>query len=419
MFSPKDVILVIPGAGQSLEFGAEGNLLINNKSTYPQAKMLGSSVHSGYDGGSPLPEGLQLQPLKSTLVESMHMGYANHVFGHAPIVLPDIVYLYHGWAGYSYASMKRGSACWDKGVAQLSRIVAIAKSLGKRVIVPCWNWTGGENGHAAWSQPGVQNPEQQYTDWMLEYSKDINEVYRSITGQSELIPIIWCQTSSHSFYYQFVNNPSVCPDRPTTALVTTKLSNQYPDRFITAGAKYHLPLGSLRSVHLNSQGYEAWGRKRGQIFLHSIINQQRWRPLQPLTARFTSPTTVKVEYDVMFAPLTFDTSIVSNPGTFGFQYVADKSNGALITNASINSSSTAVILTFDKEPKGLNRSIGYAYNNADPTTYTENLASFTPPYSRACGPASGSRGCLRDSDPTTTFGQPMYNYALHSITPIR
>lgn len=417
---PDDVVLVIPRSGQSLAFGAEGSELINKFSSYCRAKMLGSSVHSGYDSGDPaLPQGLVLERLRSTLVEAIDMGYANHVFGHTTKKLPPIVWMYHGWGGYSYSDMKRGTACWKKGVDQLQRVVDIAKLQGKRVIVPCFDWIGGENGNAFWLVSGGANPEQTYTDWMLEYSNDINEVYRAITGQTELIPIVWCQTSSHTFYYQLAQGSgNTTLDQPTTALVTTKLSNQYPDKFITAGAKYHLPYAQARSVHLNAKGYETWGRKRGQIFLRTIVNGLPWRPLQPIRAVAVTPTTVRVEYDPLFAPIVLDTSLVTDPGNFGFQYIATNPNDAVITNVAIEASGRSVLLTFSKAPTGTNRSIGYAYNNADPSTYGETLSNFSPPYPRSMGNL-GPRGCLRDSDPTRSFGQSMYNYAVHSITPIQ
>jgi hypothetical protein len=148
------------------------------------------------------------------------------------------------------------------------------------------------------------------------------------------------------------------------------------------------------------------------------LGEKPWRPVQPTRASFVSPLTIKIDYDVEFAPLVLDTALVSDPGAFGYQYIATNSNQAKITNVSIMQDGKSVLLTFDREPKGLSRSIGYACNNADPSTYGENLALFSPPYPRSMGVMLGPRGCLRDSDPTSSFGQTMHNYAVHSITPI-
>jgi hypothetical protein len=414
-----DIIWAIGRSGQSLAFGAEGNPVIQGQSTYPRALMLGSSVHSGYDGGTPLPLGLQLQPLKSTLVESIDMGWANHAFGHSKRLLPQTAFFYHGLGGYGYSSMRRGTAPFLKGLEQLKRIVALATEQGKRVVVPCCDWISGESDHAYWNgYIGATDleAEQTYTNWMLQYHRDLNEAFKSITGQGESIKLIWCQTSSHTFYHQYTVGGLNAPDRPTTALVMSKLAQQYPDRFILAGAKYHLPYATNRSVHLSAAGYEKWGRKRGQLFLQSIVDQDPWQAVAPIRAFFKSPNVVQVDYQVMFAPLVLDTSVVTNPGNYGFQYLADGGNKPNITNVLIDPiSKTSVLVEFDRPPKGLNRAIGYAYNNADSSTYGENLATGNP---RSMGAAFGPRGCLRDSDPTTSFGATMHNYAIHSYTPI-
>jgi hypothetical protein len=413
------IILAIGRSGQSLAYGAEGSPVINNQPKYNRAFMLGDSVHSGYDGGGVLPIGLQLKPLKSTLVESIDMGYANHIFGHTRKLLPQISWFYHGISGNGYFAMRRGTAPWNKAIAQLTRIVEIAKQQGRRVVVPCCDWMSGENDHATWLYDLGNDPEQTYTNWMLDYHRDINEVFRNITGQGESIPLVWCQTSSHTFYYQYVNTIYGTPDRPTTSLVMLKLAQQYPDRFILAGAKYHLPYATANSVHLSATGYEQWGHKRGQIFLRSVVGQEPWKPVAPIRAFLKTPTIVQIDYQVMFAPLVLDTSLVANPGNYGFQYLADGGNKPNITNVSIDPiSGTSVLIEFDRPPKGLNRAIGCAYNNADPSTYGENLSNYSPPYPRSMGTILGPRACLRDSDPTSSFGATMHNYAVHSRTPI-
>jgi hypothetical protein len=399
-------------SGQSLAYGAEGNPTRHQVATNPRAMMLGSTVRSGSgDGNVPLVPDLDLQPLAMTDTESIDYGYAAQISNEST---PPVVFFYHGWAGYSLLNMNPGTVPFGKGIAQLKRIVEIAKARGKKIIVPCVDWISGENDSASWTTFGSTDATRSatYKNYLLNYHEQINQQYKVITGQAQSIKMVFCQTSSHVFYKKLV--PSTGVDYPTIAIVMSDLARDYPDRFILAGAKYHLPYGSDRSVHLNALGYERWGEKRGEIFDQSVIGSTPWRPLTALAATMPTTTTIKVEMDVMFAPLRFDPAIV-DPGAKGFAFESTGGNTPTIADVAISGNS--VILTLSAAPTGTNKAVTYAWNNADPSVYTETL---TPgQYARGTGPTIGVRGQLSDSDPAISkYGNDMRNYAIHFRIPV-
>ncbi len=402
------IYYAIGRSGQSLAYGAEGNPIRHQVATNARALMLGSTVRSGSgDGNVPLSPNLSLQPLAMTDTESIDYGYAAQIATN-PAKLPPVVFFYHGWAGYSYLNMCPGTPPFQKGVDQLKRITKLARERGSSVIVPCVDWISGENDSSAWTTFGANDAVRSatYKGYLLDYHAQINSQYKAITGQSQPIVMIFCQTSSHVFYRKYV--PANGVDYPTIAIVMSDLARDYPDRFILAGAKYHLPYGSDRSVHLNALGYERWGEKRGEIFKRSIVGGQPWKPLTALTAT-RSDKTITIGMDVMFPPLRFDEAIV-DPGARGFAFESTGGNSPTITSVAISGNS--VVLTLSDTPTGTSNAVTYAWNNADPSVYSEVLQPGQ--YARGTGPRIGVRGQLSDSDPAiSVYGNDMRNYAIH------
>jgi hypothetical protein len=418
MLLEQDVIYVVSSSGQSLAFGVQGTDIRNPRGYYSRALMLGSSVHSGGDGNTPLPPNLELQAIRAVGVESMHIGYAAHVSAYSPTKIPPIVWIYNGVGGQGYLSMRKGTVAFEKAKAQLRRIKEIANREGRRVVVLAADWISGENDSAGY--PG----DETYSLWMQDYYRDINKEFAAITGQTSPVKIVWCQTASHTFYYQYLQsangflNVARPLDQPTVAAAQLRLASENPDKFILAGPKYHYQYAAPRSAHLSAYGYEMLGRKRGEILLRSIIGDEDWKPLSPIRARMVSSSVVQIDYNVMFAPIILDTQAMSDPGNFGFGYEADGGNNPVITNVEIAPSGRSILLTLSRPPLGLNRAITYAWRNAAPSTYTDPaiLAGVgNLPLSMG---QQGPRGCLRDSSPTVSFGEKLYNWAVHSKTKI-
>jgi hypothetical protein len=423
-----NIVYVIFGSGQSLRGGTEGLPALSTQSIYSRALMLGSSVGSGGEGNVPLPPYQQLQKLKATGNETVDFGWAAHTFAYAPVKLPEIIWCYHGIGGEGYQSMKKGTVAFEKAKAQLSRIVELYSQQGKRVVVACCDWISGENDSAGWYALGA-NPAATYYRWMREYSADLNAELGKITGQGEQIKLFFCQTQSATFYYQYLSIANGFtaangygslvrpPDYPAIASVQLQLARDFPESFVLVGAKYHFDYATQRSNHLSAQGYRSWGYKRGEVFIREILKGEHWQPFAMKKAFFKLPNVIQIDYDVMpgFGPLVLDPVNISNPGNMGFEFVADGGNQASIASVAIDTiSQTSVLITLNKVPTGLNKSITYAWNNADASTYSDiGLQNGLGSLPKSMGRTLGPRGCLRNSNPTNTFGQTMFDWAVH------
>ena len=107
----------------------------------------------------------------------------------------------------------------------------------------------------------------------------------------------------------------------------------------------------------------------------------------------------------VFAYLPFQILI----GPYGFEYMDDGGGGipwrcaTEIESAAIISSNQ-VRLRLSRIPTAGNRRLRYAY------TATESAEA---------GPTTGRRGCLRDSDPTSSrYGRTLYNWCVHFDKPV-
>ncbi len=102
-------------------------------------------------------------------------------------------------------------------------------------------------------------------------------------------------------------------------------------------------------------------------------------------------------FHVPVPPLVVDTTLVTNPGSFGFE-VTDEGAPALAIASVALSGPDAVKIVLNRAPAGAAR-LRYAH------TGTLNASS---------GPTTGPRGNLRDSDATPSrSGEPLYDWCIH------
>lgn len=153
-----------------------------------------------------------------------------------------------------------------------------------------------------------------------------------------------------------------------------------------SGPRYWLPHRDF--AHLTDAGYALMGEMDGKV-RKEIAAGTDWKPLH-WTNVSRSTTTITVTYDVPVGNLQFDTTMVSDPGDYGFAY-----SGANITDVSITGAAE-VTITIDADAGG---TLTYAHN--DPTNDP--------------GPTTGARGNLCDSDTVVSQldGRELTNWACH------
>lgn len=214
-----------------------------------------------------------------------------------------------------------------------------------------------------------------------DYDTDL----RGVTGQAGAVPLFLCQTSSWTHY----------GDATSLIPVAQRAASHTYAGVHLVGPKYHLPY--VDGVHLMPAGYRQLGEHYA-VALYDQIWGAGWQPLEPvevsrvgavITARFHVPSG---------GGLALDTTRVSNPGNYGFEYT-DSTGSASIASVALAGADT-VTVTLNTTPTGANKRLRYAY-----TGVAGNDG----------GPDTGPRGCLRDGDTryASRYGYALYNWAVH------
>ena len=97
-------------------------------------------------------------------------------------------------------------------------------------------------------------------------------------------------------------------------------------------------------------------------------------------------------------PIVLDTTLVADPGSYGFEYSDASAAPPAIAKVEVAAPDT-VVITLSDVPTGDDRRLRYA---------------FTGIKGAGAGPQTGARGNLRDSDATRSrTGQRLYNWCIH------
>lgn len=146
------------------------------------------------------------------------------------------------------------------------------------------------------------------------------------------------------------------------------------------------------------EGYRQMGEDYAKAYRRVVLEQQAWEPLRPRSVS-REGAVITIRFFVPAPPLTIDTTLVTDPGHFGFEYFdAAGTSTPAITQVEVIGPDT-VRVTLEREPSAENRRIRYAY------TAARHLKA---------GPTTGPRGNLRDSDATRSrTGKRLYNWCIH------
>lgn len=376
------------GTGQSLSVGAIGSPPLSTAQPYDNVTF-DTGVVSGGDAGAmtrfvPLVEA---SIVGGNAVETMTSAFANLVTKLARetdrVAAPegerthDFLASVHGKGGEPYANIKRGTPTYAAGMTQVARGMELAKAAGKSYVVRAFTNVHGESDHIGLNAGYEAN----LVEWQANYEADV----RAITGQTLPVPMFHTQMSSWTKYGAPI---SVIPLAQLAAHVN------HPGTIILVGPKYHLPYTD--GVHLTNAGYRHMGEDYAKAYRRVIVQGSPWEPLRPKSIT-RSGATITVTFHVPSPPLVLDTTHVTNPGSFGFEYVE---NGAApaITAVAV-SGADAVTITLAATPAGNGGRVRYA------ATGVANANA---------GPTTGARGNLRDSDATPSLaGNDLWNWCVH------
>ena len=217
-------------------------------------------------------------------------------------------------------------------------------------------------------------------------------------GRKTKVKVIMTQVASHQ-YYGFTD--------PNIARKVLDICNTN-DNYEFAGAmyQYNYGAGGVGSHLLNATEVKWAAAMAGRVLQRAARGAtNKW--INPLRAWQEDLRTVVIEYDVPVGPLVIDTTNVSDPGQKGFNLYSDSTEIA-ISNVAISGlgRKTVRLTTSTDIPTGGILRVDYAHKGGATGVYA--------------GRNTGSRGCLRDSDPSvfdpSGINKPLYNWApIHRI----
>ncbi len=373
-------------AGQSLAVGVAGAPPLTTEQPFTNL-MFNTGVLAGGEGlerFEPLVEGRSKVP-----VETIASSFANLVAGMArtdAIDAHDILVSSHAQGAKTYAQLRKGTKAYERGMAQVTTARDIARTLGKSYVVRAVLNVHGESDHAEKST----RYREDLLAWQADYERDI----LALTGQSEAVPMFETQISSWT---------KMMGGTETSAIPGAQLAAHVESdgKIVLVGPKYHLQY-SKDGVHLTNEGYRHLGEEHAKAYRRVVLEGKRWEPLRPLAATIEGAI-VTVKLAVPVPPLVLDTTLVSDPGAFGFEYTDASAMPPTITRVEVTAPDT-VTIALSEPPSAGDRRLRYA---------------FTGVKGARAGPQSGARGNLRDSDATPSrTGKRLYNWCVHFELPL-
>jgi hypothetical protein len=285
-----------------------------------------------------------------------------------------------GQGGVPFSSFLETTPNFDRMLSHVQAGYDNAKALGKTFKVSGMLWTQSES--------NKDNSRAAYKALMLTYYEQYNRRIKQITNQTEAIPMIHYQVSSADTY--------------EVPLAFLEAFEENPDKFYLACPMYMWDYNAADKVHLSfGISYKRYGAYLSHVAKLVTKDKIAWKPLKPISYSPAGLNFVQVKFNVPSGSLVFDTTLVSDPGNYGFQIINGSSQVA-ITSVEILRGDTVKITTAAPILPGWK--LTYALKNGTPGE---------------SGRLIGQRGCLRDQQGLQVIFDseanpfPLHNYCVH------
>ncbi|EOE4359505.1 hypothetical protein ACUB3A_004608 [Klebsiella pneumoniae] len=378
----KNILLHYIGTGQSLKAGgstisqapvtiaSEADYGVISFSTGPKVDLKYDTLDESLLGSAtPARENVGTRPGQES--PSSGIAYKIHeLTGHTVLASTAAS------SGTDIAGISAGTATFTAATKMIQAAVAMADELGMEYVPVLVLIHGNQNAAAGTSISS-------YRAAMETLRAQYESVINTATGKSQ---------SLHMFVGQLSN---IIPYGGTAG--TTRTNNigiaQYQEardnEFIhLASAQYARPYSD--GEHLTSSGYRTEGEVIGSV-VGNWLNDKTWSSMVPDEAGVVqSGTTIIIPIKGCVGTPVIDTTRVSDPGNYGIVLT-----GATIASVAVSGSGTAAKIVITKTDSTTATAISYA---------SQGIAGQNP------GPVTGSRGCIRDSQPGSSLsGLPLYN----------
>ncbi|KQN01935.1 hypothetical protein ASE82_11680 [Sphingomonas sp. Leaf230] len=282
--------------------------------------------------------------------------------------------------GARIEELRKGTQPYANALRLVQRSKVVADRLGLPFKVLRIVWIQGEANIGPLGATG-------YKTELNQLQTDFDTDIRAMLGQAETVQFVCAQISS------WFNNTANA--RSSTPLACLELALQYPTRFACSGPMYRFQFTPASTLHLMPAGTNNHGAMIGHVL--GRLDAGVLQPYLAAKSATLSGNTVTLDYSLADGALVLDTSVVTNPGNYGFEFGQTGGNAVTVTNVAITG--TNVVLTLSAEPTGTARWIGVALTGA---------VGALP------GPTTGARACLRDtSTQQGPDGSYLHNYAGH------
>jgi hypothetical protein len=383
----------IIGTGQSLSTGLFANPPISTVPVWPKlALMTNLGVRQVIDRGVEHVLNPALITRLVPLVEARTPDHDGETIGAGmayqinELALEDgdppwpMVFSAHGVTGAPYAMLKRGTVPYRNSLETVKRVAAILDGLGMGDVVRAITVTHGETDSIIGTS--ATEYEHDLMDWRGDYDTDV----RAITGQSEHVILFTDQMNTYSS--RVLGKRAAATSPIPLAQLNAALDN--PDSIVLVCPKYWLNYSPRDGAHLTNRSEELLGEKYGEAMARTFMDGNVWKPLYIKSANLAGAT-ITLYYNVPTPPLVLDTTLIRNPGNFGFVYTDDSGAPPSILGVELSPDASKVRIRLSAMPKAApgHRHIQYAYAGA------LRCGSGGCP----AGPLTGPRGNLRDSDP--------------------
>ena len=316
---------------------------------------------------------------------------------------PDHVMLVslHGRSGNTYWSLRKGGSSYqqgrgfvlpfDNGMMEVADGLALAKAAGKSYAVRAVTAIHGESDHYSYSTNTAEVPIagsngqgtiNSYLDGLLEWQRDYEDGAKALTGQTVPVPLL-------------ISQMHLWTDVPTSKVVQWQYEAHVKSKgkVVLVTPAYFLPYAS-DCLHYTSDAQRWIGEYFAKAYARIVFEGLPWEPVRPQTVTVAG-NVVTAKFVVPKPPLVLDTTRVTNPGSYGFEYVDAAGAKIAITGVQVVGGDT---VTITLASAGAGGRLRYA---------------FTAPVPSCPGPQSGVRGNLRDSDPTASlYGHELFNWGV-------
>jgi hypothetical protein len=332
--------------------------------------------------------------------ETMSAGLANEIGLLAkPQGRHDVLVTVHGRSGNVYECLRKGGCSFQDGKGyvkafddarrEMKDAHRLAKASGRPYVVRAVTVIHGESDHYDRRFPidgtdGTTGAVKTYADALVEWQRDYEAAVHEETSQAEGVPLLVSQMANW--------NDQPFSDIPILQL---RAHDRAAGKVVLVGATYMLPFAS-DCIHYTSEGERRLGEYFAKAYDAIVLRGERWEPLRPLDVTLRG-TTVTARFHVPSPPLVLDTDQVTNPGSYGFEWVDDGPETPTIQRVAITGADT-IEIELSSAPTAKNGRLRYALR-ATPQTCP--------------GPETGPRGNLRDSDATPSQdGADLANWAV-------